>query len=79
MRGIYIRTRIAGRRSEIVTEFAGRTDFFRYACEVRPDAGLSSRLNIDQICEALEDCGPGFGQRTHSRISAVDAKKIESD
>lgn len=77
MRGIYIKTLMAGRGGEIVTEFAGKADLYRYVCEVRADAELSPSMNIEQLCIALEDCGPGTGQRTHRRISAEDAKRLE--
>ena len=79
MRAIYIKTSMAGRGGEIVTDFAGKVDFYRYACEVRPDAEISPRMTIDQLCMALEDYGPGTGQRTHRRISAEDAKRLERD
>ena len=79
MRAIYIKTSMAGRNSEIVTDFAGKADLYRYACEVRPDAELSPSMNVEQLCIALEDCGPGHGQRTHRRISAQDAKRLERD
>lgn len=79
MCAIYIKTSMAGRGNEIVTDFAGKTDFYNYACEVRPDAEISRSMNIEKLCMALEDCGPGTGQRTHRRISAEDAKRLERD
>ena len=77
---IYIATDEHGKGVRHVTPFYSRADLLSYAWKVMAckdgNYKLNGRPNIDDICDALYDSGPGFGSRSHYRISAKDAKNI---
>ena len=75
---IYIATNVHGRGVKIITAFDSRHDFLCYADEVLSCHNNNQMIrakasNIDRICEALYDNGPGTGARHHHRISRIDA------
>lgn len=77
---IYIATNEHGQGVRHVTAFDNRADFLAYADEVlachNNNALLRGRPSIALICEALDDNGPGFGSRSHSRISREEAQAL---
>ena len=77
---IYIATNEHGQGVRHVTAFDDRADFLAYADEVlacdNNNAMLRGRPSISRICEALYDDGPGFGSRSHSRISRDEAQEL---
>ena len=77
---IYIATNEHGQGIRHVTAFDDRADFLNYASDVlachNDWAMLRGRPSIARICEALYDNGPGFGARSHSRISRDEAQEL---
>ena len=75
---IYIATDEHGKGVRQVTPFYGRKDLLSYAWEVMAcrdgNYKLNGRPTIDDICDALYDCGPGSGARHHYRIPVREAK-----
>ena len=77
---IYIATNEHGQGVRHVTAFDDRADFLAYAADMLAcndaNAMLCGRPTIARICEALYDNGPGFGSRSHSRISRDEAQEL---
>ena len=77
---IYIATTEHGQGVRHVTAFDDRDDFLAYADELLAcndaSAMLRGKPSIARICEALDDKGPGFGSRSHSRISRDEAQEL---
>ena len=73
-RNIYTLTTIAGRseRHAIVTSWNGKIDLL---CEVDRECSeyVPNSATIAELCDRLDDKGPGFGARCHMQISHRDA------
>lgn len=73
---IYIGTIEAGKpRIAAVSKFAGVEDLRAYADEVLASTNtiVPARATVRECCELLEDRGPGFGSRTHTRLYREEA------
>lgn len=80
---IYIATNEHGRGIRHVTGFEDRDALHSYACEVMACHSdnhlLNGRPSISAICDALYDTGPGFGARSHHRVSRKIAEQLIRD
>lgn len=77
---IYIVTNEHGRGVRHVTGFDNRDALHSYAYEVMSYHSNNHLLNgkpsVSAICDALDDIGPGFGARSHRRVSRKEAEQL---
>ena len=74
---IYIGTFDCRNKLRAVMDFADKNSLYYYIKGL--DCCKATRaMNIDQLCGAMYDCGPGksVGQRSHRRITAKQAEKF---
>ncbi len=59
-----------------ITHWPTKLDFWAYCAEVMSCRdGVPKRSHtIDQLCEVIYDNGPGFGARSHKRVSVQEAR-----
>ena len=80
---IYIATDIHGRGVRHVFAYDSRDDFSRTAKQwlERSDDyfKIKARSTVNDICDALYDSGPGFGARSHRRVSRREALRLKRD
>lgn len=75
---IYIGTIIAGRnggKPVSAMRFDSRREFHLYCDRLTSmrDRSVTSSMSIGELCDAIEDLGPGTGSRWHKRISRAHA------
>ena len=79
---IYIITKQAGGWTrDIVTAFDSRADLMQYAHDLLSCSSIDigPRDSIGDLCDKLDDQGPGRGSRCHRHISRADAIEAISD
>ncbi len=78
---IYIATNIHGRGYRHVVAYKDIQEFRNVASAwlERHGTHVKSRATIDEVCEALYDAGPGFGARSHWRVSRKEAYALKRD
>jgi hypothetical protein len=78
---IYIATDIHGRGYRHVVAYEGVQEFRNVASSwlERHGTHIKSRASVDEVCEALRDAGPGFGARSHRRVSRKEAYALKRD
>ena len=80
---IYIATDIHGRGARHVFAYDSRDDFSRTAKQWldRSDGyfRIKARSTVNDICDALYDSGPGFGARSHRRVTRKEALQLKRD
>jgi hypothetical protein len=80
---IYIATNEHGRGIRHVTAFEDRDALHSYALDAMAFHADNHLLNgspsISAICDALDDNGPGFGSRSHHRVSRKEAGRLIRD
>lgn len=80
---IYVATDIHGRGYLHVVAYDDVAEFRNVALkwlESRDAAWeITARSTIDDVCHALRDAGPGFGARSHRRVSRADALKMKRE
>ena len=78
---IYIGTFDCRNKLRAVTDFADKNSLYYYINDL--DCCKATRaMNIDQMCGAMYDSGPGMlgcGIRTHRRITAKEAEKFRRE
>ena len=77
---IYIGTFDCNNRLRVVTDFSDKDSLYYYVnslCERK----ATRAMNIDQMCGAMYDGGPGksVGMRSHRRIMAKQAEKFRRE
>jgi hypothetical protein len=79
----YIATDIHGRGTRHVCAYDSRDDFSTTAKQWldRSDRyfQIKTRSSVDEICDALYDSGPGFGARSHRRVTRKEALRLKRD
>ena len=67
----YIGTYINGRGLSSAMRFENKRAFWLYCDEVNTcrDTTVRASMTITELCETIEDKGPGFGSRYYRRIS----------
>jgi hypothetical protein len=75
MKMIYIATTVHGRGITEISAFEGRLGLWAYADDVLCTHNTDPKRSdsIDTLCEKLYDNGPGFGSRSHRRVSYANA------
>jgi hypothetical protein len=78
---IYIATDIHGRGYRHVVAYDDIKEFRNVASSWLERRGMhiKSRATVDEVCEALYDAGPGFGARSHRRVSRKEAYVLKRD
>ena len=80
---IYIETEIHGRGTRHVCAYNSREDFARTAKQWLDRSNqyfaIKSRSSVSDICDALRDSGPGFGARSHRRVTREEALRLQRD
>lgn len=77
---LYIGTFDCNNKLRVVTDFADKDSLYYYVNSL--DCHKATRaMNIDQMCAALYDGGPGkaVGMRSHRRITAKEAEKFRRE
>lgn len=79
---IYIGTIIAGRNAGkpvSAMRFENRREFYLYCDELTAmrDGHVTASMSIGELCDTIQDLGPGMGSRWHKRISRADAMRCK--